>query len=204
MRGEAVTRIEAALLFHRLQLGQLGEVRFYEGLLVGRDVLLERDGLVLGRVLIVAQRGLDLIDGNMQARRNKREVRFQILLLVAQQIAADGRIVVDDDAAFAIKDATARRKNRHLAYAVLLGQYRVAGGAEDLEPPQANTQNEQHQRHHILRGMQLGGREPFFAGDAIEIHADSILRRGGSVAGLEAVQQKKERDADHRVCQRRQ
>ena len=62
MGGEAVAGVEAALLVEGLQLGKLVAVGGDEGLLVRGDVLLERDGLVLGRDLVAAEGGLDLID----------------------------------------------------------------------------------------------------------------------------------------------
>jgi hypothetical protein len=63
------------------------------------------------------------------------KICIEVLLLLAQEIATDRGIVVDDDAAFAVEDAAARRQHRHLANTVLLGQHAVAAGAEDLQPP---------------------------------------------------------------------
>ena len=74
MGGEAVAGVEAALLVERLEFGQLVAVGGDEGLLVGRDVLLERDGLVLGGGLIVAEDGLNLLDGDVEAARDERQV----------------------------------------------------------------------------------------------------------------------------------
>jgi hypothetical protein len=68
--GEAVAGIEAALLVEGFELGQLVAVGLDEGLLVGGDVLLQRDGLVLGRGGVAAQRGLDLLDGKIRPRRS--------------------------------------------------------------------------------------------------------------------------------------
>ncbi len=67
MGGEAVAGVEAALLVEGFELGELVAVGLDEGLLVGGDVLLEGDGLVFGRELVVAQGGLDLVDGDVEA-----------------------------------------------------------------------------------------------------------------------------------------
>ena len=45
-----------------------------ERLLVGRDVLLQRDRLVLRRAAVVADGGLDLLDGHVQAAGDQRKV----------------------------------------------------------------------------------------------------------------------------------
>ena len=103
--GEAVAGIEAALLVEGFELGELVAVGGDEGLLVGCDVLLQRDGLVLGGDLVAAERGLDLIDGDVQALAIRGRSAFEVFDLLAQQIAGDRRIVVDEKAAFAVEDA---------------------------------------------------------------------------------------------------
>src|SRR6185437_13306164 len=47
VRREAIARVKPALLVHGHQLGQLIAMRLNESLLIGSDVLLERDLLVL-------------------------------------------------------------------------------------------------------------------------------------------------------------
>ncbi len=63
MRGKTVTGVKATLLVEGLEFGEFVAVGGDEGLLVGGDVLLERDGLVFGSDLVAAERGLDLLDG---------------------------------------------------------------------------------------------------------------------------------------------
>ena len=63
---EAVAGVEPTLFVQGLQLGQLVPMGRNKRLLVGGDVLLERDGLIFGRYLIAAQRRLNLVDGDVQ------------------------------------------------------------------------------------------------------------------------------------------
>ena len=84
MRQEPILRIQPPLLIQRLQLRQLIPVRCNERLLIRRNVLLQWNRLILRRILKVPQRRLDLLQWNMQSLRNQRQIRIQILLLLAQ------------------------------------------------------------------------------------------------------------------------
>ena len=117
--------IEAALLVEGFELGELVAVGGDEGLLVGRDVLLERNGLVLGRDLEAAEGGLNLLDGDVQAAGDERQVGVEVFDLLAEEVAGDGGIVVDEEAAFAVEEAAARGEHGHLADAVGLRQHAV-------------------------------------------------------------------------------
>ena len=124
MGGEAVARIEAALLVEGFELGEFVAVGVDEGLLVGGDVLLERDGLVLGRELEAAQRGLNLLDGDVQAGGDERQVGVEVFDLLAEEVAGDGGVVVDEEAAFAVEEAAAGSEDGNLADAVGFGERR--------------------------------------------------------------------------------
>src|SRR6201986_1010810 len=102
MGREAVGGIEAALLIEGFELGEFVAMSGDEGLLVGGDVLLERDRLGFGGYLVVAEYGVDLIDGEMESLRDAREIGFEIFDLLAEEVAGDGGIVVDEEPAFAI------------------------------------------------------------------------------------------------------
>ena len=134
-----------------------------EGLLVGRDVLLQRDGLVLGRGGETAQGRLDLLGRHVQSVRDHGDLRCLVLHLVAQQIAGGGAVVIDQQPAFAIEDAAARREHGHLANAVGLGQHTVVFDAQHLQVPQAERKDDKDERDDILRRVYLAGRELFFA-----------------------------------------
>ena len=110
--GEAVAGVEAALLVEGFELGELVAVGGDEGLLVGGDVLLERDGLVLGRGLEAAEGGLDLLDGDVEALGDEREVGVEVLDLLAEEVAGDGGVVVDQQAAFAVEEACPAGRGR--------------------------------------------------------------------------------------------
>src|SRR6202011_4467072 len=101
--GEAVTGGETALLGGGFWFGKLVAVGGDEGLLVGGDVLLEGNGLVLGGDLVVANRGLDLLDGDVEALGDKRQVGVEIFHLFAEEVARDGGVVVNEEAAFAVE-----------------------------------------------------------------------------------------------------
>ena len=72
--------------------------------------------------------------------------RFNLLRIVAQQQDAEGRIIVDQDAAFAIEHRAARRDDRNRADAIAFGELRVAVGIDDLQLPEAKQQ-QGHQAH---------------------------------------------------------
>ncbi len=161
--GESVARVEAALLVEGFELGELVAVGFDEGLLVGGDVLLERDGLVLGRGGEAAERGLDLVDGEVEAVGDEGEVGGGVFDLIAEEVAGGGGVVVDEEAAFAVEDAAARGEHGHLADAVGLGERAVVLDAEDLKVPEAEGEDDEDERDDVLRGVQLAGGELFFA-----------------------------------------
>src|SRR6185437_4243879 len=127
----------------------------------------------------------------------------------------DGRIVVDDDAAFAVEDTSARCEHGYLTNAVLLGQHAVVGGTENLYPPQAGAQHKHHERHNILRGAELNRRQLFAAAERVRIvvvedhcggsfNFDCAFRLlfiaySHLLAELEAVQQEEDRNGEDRV-----
>ena len=179
MGGEAVAGVEAALLVEGFELGELVAMGLDEGLLVGRDVLLERDGLVLGGDLIAAEGGLDLVDGDVEALGDEGQVGVEVFDLLAEEIAGDGGIVVDEEAAFAVEEAAAGSEDGNFADAVGFGEDAVAIGADDLETPEADEEDGEDERDDVLGGGELGGRELFGAavgafgvavGVGVEIH----------------------------------
>jgi hypothetical protein len=70
--------------------------------------------------------------------------------LIAQQQHRERRIVVDDDAAFAIENFAARRQDGDLLDAILFGQIAVVVVAGDLEPPQTESENQENSQQDVL------------------------------------------------------
>ena len=62
-----------------------------------------------------------LIEVEIEALGDQRQVGVDVRVLLADQEAGDGRIVVDDEAVFAVEELAARGQDGFLADAVLLG-----------------------------------------------------------------------------------
>ena len=84
----------------------------------------------------MAQRGAQLFEIEVQALRDHGQVGVDVLVLLANQEAGDGRVVVDQQAVFAVKELAAGGQDGHLADAVLLGQFAEVARAQHLQPPQ--------------------------------------------------------------------
>ena len=164
MGGEAVAGVEAALLVEGFELGELVAVGGDEGLLVRGDVLLEGDGLVLGGGLEAAEGGLDLVDGDVEALGDEGEIGVEVLDLLAEEVAGDGGVVVDEEAAFAVEEAASGGEDGDLADAVGFGEDAVAVGSYDLEAPEADDQDGEDERDVVLGEVKLDCGELFLAG----------------------------------------
>ncbi len=163
VRRKAVARVQPTLLVQRIELRQLIPVRCQKGLLIRRDVLLQRNGLILGCKLKVLQNGADLLRLHVQSLCNQRHVLLYGAHLLAQQVAGDRRVVVDNDPAFPVQDASPRGQHRHLAHPVLLRQHTVLRRPEHLQPPKPDPQHQQNQCHDILQSRQLPRRDLLFS-----------------------------------------
>ena len=78
MGGETVAGIEASLFLDGFQLGQLIGMGGDEGLHVRRDVLQQRNGLILRLMAIAQQNRLQLIHLHMQTIRDQGQVSVKI------------------------------------------------------------------------------------------------------------------------------
>ena len=138
-------------------------------LLVGRNVLLQRNRLIIRRYLEPSQRRMNLVDGNVKSLRDKRQIRLQVLDLLPQQIARNRRVIVDQQPPLAIKKLAPRSKNRNLANPVCLRKRPEVLRVQHLQTPQAHQQNRQNQCHQILHSMKLPRRQFFrsAAGSAV-------------------------------------
>ena len=134
--GKAVAGIEPALLVDGFQLGQLVAVGLDEGLLVGGDVLLDGDGLVAGRGPVAAQGGAQLLQIEIQPAGDQRQVGVHVAVLLADQEAGDGGVVVHDQPVLAVEELAARRP---APAPCECGSARQAGGSSPHPAPAAAT-----------------------------------------------------------------
>ncbi len=147
---KAVAGVEAALLVEGLEFGEFVAMGGDEGLLVRGDVLLEGDWLVLGRDLKVAEGGLDLVDGDVKALGDEGQVGVEVFDLFAEEVAGDGGIVVDEQAAFAIEEFAARGEDGNLADAVGFGERTEVFSIENLEAPETGEKDGENERDKVL------------------------------------------------------
>ncbi len=89
-----------------------------------------------GVLQLVAQ----LFERQAHAVGDLRQEALHLLDVVAQQQHAEGGVVVDQHAAFAVEHGAAWRDHRDGAHAVLFGQLLVAIGLDDLQLPEAEQQ----------------------------------------------------------------
>jgi hypothetical protein len=153
--GEAVAGVESALLVECLEFGELIAVGSDEGLLVGSDVLLERDGLVFGGYLKAADCGLDLLDGDVEACGDERQVGVEIFDLFSEQVTGDGRVVVDEEAAIPVEELAAGGKDGDFTDPVGFGERAEAFGVEHLKAPKAGEEDGEDKCHEILCGVEF-------------------------------------------------
>ena len=104
-----------------------------------------------------------LIGRHVQPGSDLVGIGHQIAFLIAQQQNGKRWIVVDDDAAFAVKDLAARSEDRHLLDAVLLGQGVVVVVARDLQAPQSEGENQKNSQQDVLHCREPELRDFFLA-----------------------------------------
>ena len=90
----------------------------------------------------------------VQALRNQVRIRIEIARRIAQQQRGERRIVVDDDAPFAVQNLAAGRENRHIANAVLLRRGGVVAALHHLQLPQPVSQHQKDGQDYVLRRRQ--------------------------------------------------
>jgi hypothetical protein len=159
--GESVAGVETALLVEGFEFREFVAVSGNKGLFVGCDVLLEWNGLILGGNLESADGGLNLLDGDVEAPGDKRQVGVQVLDLFAEEIAGDGGIVVDEEASFAVEELAARGEDGDLANSVGFGEGTKVFRVEHLETPEAGEQDSENECNEILGGVELADGQLF-------------------------------------------
>ena len=98
----------------------------------------------------------------MKPGGDRRQLSGGIVKLVAQDVAGDGGVVVDDEAAFAIEQTAARGEDGDLADAVGFSEDAVAFCADDLQTIEAGDENAEDGDHDVLAGVQLARRDLLF------------------------------------------
>ena len=177
--GEAVARIEAALLLDGFQFGQLVFVGLDELLFVGGDVLLERERLVFGRGAVALEDRVNLVGGHVETARDERQIGGDVVALFADEEAGDGGIVVDEEAAFAIEEFAARREDGNFADAVGFSEGVVVLPADHLQTPEAEDQNRQDGSDGVLNDSESDGGQLFVAVEHGRVILPSPLRANG-------------------------
>ncbi len=132
-----------------------------ESLLVGGDVLLERDGLVFGSYLIAAEGRLDLFDRDVEALRDQGQIGIKIFNLLAQEVTGDRGVVVNEQATLAIEETATRSEDGNLADTVGLGEGTEVLGTKDLESPETSDENDENERNKVLGRVKLTRRDLF-------------------------------------------
>ena len=141
MRRETLTRVEASLDHHRLQFRQVIAVRLQETQVPGVGVFLDEDRLIARRCPDSTQPRLKLLERDPESRGDQRQMLLT-LDLPAEQKDAEGRIVGDNGASFAVQDAAARCQQRQALHPVLLRQCGVILWALDLKLPEPGGQQQ--------------------------------------------------------------
>ncbi len=150
MRHESVLRIQAAMDGDDVKLRQVCAVRFDERQFVGRDVVFQEQRLISRYRSHALQARAQLVGRNVQPGRNLVGVGVEVAVLIAQQQHRERRIVVNDDAAFAVENLAARRQHRDLLDAVLFGQSGVVVAARHLQAPQPESKNQENAQQDVL------------------------------------------------------
>ncbi len=161
--GESIFGIEAALLLDGVELGELVFVGLDELFFVGSDVLPEGERLVFGREAVALEDGVDLVDGHVEAAGDEGQVRGNVVALFADEEAGDGRVVVDEEAAFAVEDFAARSEDGDFADAVGFSEGVVVLSTDHLQAPETEDENCHDGRNDVLDDGEANSGQLFFA-----------------------------------------
>jgi hypothetical protein len=91
----------------------------------------------------------------VEAFGDEGQVGVEILHLFAEEVAGDGRVVVDEEAAFAVEELAAGGEDGDLADTVGFGERTETFGVEYLEAPESGEEDGENKRDEILGGVQL-------------------------------------------------
>ena len=93
-----------------------------------------------GQAAGVLQLVVQLFERQAHAVGDLRQEALHLLDIVAQQQHAEGGVIVDQHAAFAVEHGAAWRNHRDGAHAILFGQLLVSIGLDDLQLPETEQQ----------------------------------------------------------------
>jgi hypothetical protein len=104
----------------------------------------------------VAQLLFEIVQRKSQSVGNRRKIFLHRCNVVAKQQDAEGRIVVNEDAAVAVEHSSARRDDGDGAHAIALRHDAILVRINDLKFPEAQQQKRDHAHDHVG-----GGGQPF-------------------------------------------
>src|SRR5882762_1448396 len=149
MRHESTRQIPPAVHHQHFQQRYIRAVRIDESDIRFAGFWLNDDGL---KILQVA-RGLQLFpqitEWNVQSLGDSWKTLFYLCGIVSQQKNAEGRVVVDQDAAIAVQHTTARRDHRNGANPVALRPLQKLIGVDYLKLPETDEQHADHPHNDV-------------------------------------------------------
>jgi hypothetical protein len=95
----------------------------------------------------------------VEAFGDERQVGVEIFHLFAEEVAGDGGIVVDEEAAFAVEELAAGGEDWDFADTIGFGERTETFGVEHLEAPEPGEEDGKNERDEILGGVQLADGE---------------------------------------------
>ena len=148
-----------ALVLEQQKLGKGFRIamRFDERQLARGELLLDHHRHVLRPRTEALQLGADFVRIQMQAHGDGVDVlRLQVF---ARQHHGERGMIVDDHAAVAVEDFSARREQRDGLDAIPLGEFAVGLVIADLENPEARNQEQKNHHRQILKDRDAAQRE---------------------------------------------
>jgi hypothetical protein len=93
--------------------------------------------------------------------RDQRKICVEIFDLFAEEITGDRRVVIDEEAAFAVEQAATGGEDRNLADPVGLCEGTEIIRAKYLEAPETGDENDENSRNNVLGRMKFARRDFF-------------------------------------------
>src|SRR6266567_4506100 len=119
-------------------------VRFDKGKVCRRSVGLDDDGLEFRKTLGVVELVFQIIKWNAETVGYAGKIFCDQNRIFPQQEHAEGRTVINQDAAIAVQHAAAGRDDRNFAHAIALGHRGILIRVDDLQLPEAEQQHSDH------------------------------------------------------------
>jgi len=91
----------------------------------------------------------------VEALRDERQVGVEIFHLFAEEVAGDGGVVVDEEAALAVEELAAGGEDGDFADTICFGERAETFGVEHLEAPESGEEDGEDKRDEVLGGVEL-------------------------------------------------